>query len=111
MKYLKHFQNHQINERTLRDAIVSFLPPLYKNEVSFSEGIKALYGLTQDPLYVMSAMRKRLKKLEAKGELSIDKATHKELRMEMDELELLMSDYYQAIKSLDEKWSSQIEEL
>ena len=59
----------------------------------------------------MSAMRKRLKKLEAKGELSIDKVTHKELRMEMDELELLMSDYYQTLKSLDEKWSNQIEEL
>ena len=29
----------------------------------------------------------------------------------MDELELLMSDYYQALKSLDEKWSSQIKEL
>lgn len=111
MKYLKHFQNHQINERTVKDALISFLPPVFRNEVSFSEGIKALYGLTQDPLYVMSAMRKRLKKLEAKGELSIDKATHKELRMEMDELELLMSDYYQALKSLDEKWSSQIEEL
>lgn len=90
---------------------MSFLPPVFRNEVSFSEGMKALYGLTQDPLYVMSAMRKRLKKLESKGELSIDKATHKDLRMEMDELELLMSDYYQALKSFDEKWSSQIEEL
>ena len=90
---------------------MSFLPPVFRNEVSFSEGMKALYGLTQDPLHVMSAMRKRLKKLESSGELSIDKAEHKKLRMEMDELELLMSDYYQALKSLDEKWGSQIKEL
>jgi hypothetical protein len=107
MKHLKSFEN-KVNEfkpMSLKDRILSFLPAALRKEVPFSEGIDALYGLTNDHMYIIMAIRARLKNLEKQGKLGIDKAAHKELRMQFDELEMVLADVYNEIKKIDQEWS------
>ena len=110
MKYVKHFENKKVNEfkpMSFKDRILSFLPASLRKEVPFSHGIDALYGLTQDHIYIIMAIRARLKKLEQRGELGIDKASHKELRADFDNLEMTLSNVYSEIERLDKKWNNE----
>ena len=112
MKHLKAFEN-KINDfkpKSLKDRILSFLPPALRREVSFSEGIEALYGLTNDHIYIIMAMRSRLKSLDKKAELNIDKGAYKALRAEFDELEMELHGVYKQIEKLGEWQSSLLED-
>lgn len=113
MKYIKKFSDEvtgAIKEASLKDTIMSFLPASFRNEVPFSQGIQALYGLTMDHSFIAMAMRKRLKKLEASGSLSISKAEHKELRADMDDIDFITADLHKAYEALDRKWSKLLSE-
>jgi len=106
MKHLKTFENavNEFKPKSFKDRILSFLPPALRREVSFSEGMEALHGLTNDYSYIIMAIRARLKSLNRKAELDIDETAYKAFRMQLDELEMAIHEVYKQIEDL-EKWN------
>ena len=102
-KFRKFLNEGEEIRESFKDKMLSFLPPRFRKEMSFIEGMDALFGLTNDYEYVIKAMRMHLKNLERNAGIEMDDDAYEVFLNQLGELEMTIQDVMKKLEKLD-KW-------